>query len=393
MSMLKLLSKSMIFAVLLTLAGSQLVSAEVRQYQYDGKMPFVQMMLAMMSAMGILDRVPVNGLYGSSGYPGSSLNNPYARALAMRGLSPALLQNPYTRNSALRKLYGGYPNSTYGNNPFMSSPWLQSPWTQSGLNSASPVWGSPSWGVLPLESYTLNNYAPYGSRWQSPAWSASDLSGWVNEPWETSTWNPKAETSRPPSQSSMSPPQNYHAPDEGRHPAQQQLYNGYQPSPLSKLLPPPDYRPDYRPDQQRAQPYRRPPDSYSEESPEWPSDIELQQKPCVTDFCGLKKPNLNGLWVAQNGEMLGIKNQKFLWNDGSSRYLTGLMKIQNEYLLASVEGSDRLMQFKYKLAGNHLLTLQPDGVIREFTRMPINQYPYDAQYQGYDPNYDSGYYP
>ncbi len=106
---------------------------------------------------------------------------------------------------------------------------------------------------------------------------------------------------------------------------------------------------------------------------------KLRQKPCITDFCGLKKPNLDGLWVAQDGEMLGIKNNRYLWSDSSSRYLTGKIKIQNEYLLANIDGYDRLMRFKYKLAGNHLLTMQPDGKIREFTRMRADQYSNYAQ--------------
>jgi hypothetical protein len=108
----------------------------------------------------------------------------------------------------------------------------------------------------------------------------------------------------------------------------------------------------------------------------------IRQKPCVTEFCGLKKPNLNGLWVAQNGELLGVNNQKFLWSDGTERYLTGEIKVQNEYLLARVEGREQLMRFKYKLAGDHLLTMQPDGVTREFIRMSPEQY-YDLNYGGY----------
>ena len=61
---------------------------------------------------------------------------------------------------------------------------------------------------------------------------------------------------------------------------------------------------------------------------------------------------------------------------------TGEIKLQNEYLLARVEGSEQLMRFKYKLAGDHLLTMQPDGKIREFIRTPGN---FSGQYpaQGY----------
>ena len=408
--MLKALSKSLFFALLLTISCSQAVLAEVKQYQYDGKLPFVQMMLNMMVAMGMLDRVPVSGLYGSYPYPGASLsnmNNPYMRALALRGLSPGLtssyLRNPYALNSGTRNQYGLYPNSGYGNNPFLTSPWLQSPWSQQALNSASPVWGSPSWGVLPVESYPRYNY-----------WSGTDLTGWVNEPWESSSWNPEAdsrqaENTRVESQAQSAPAnsplvQIYNSTTDTQHrvttqpqvrqPAQSERYNS---SPLSKLVPP-----DYRGYPPMAEPYARPPQPPSNRPPRESSHAQTKvyQKPCITDFCGLKKPNLDGFWVAQNGEMLGIKNQQFLWSDGVSRHLTGRIKVENEYLQAWVEGHDQLMTFKYKLAGNHLLTLQPDGVIREFTRMTANQYydqyydqsPYD-QYQGYGQDYANEYYP
>ncbi len=100
----------------------------------------------------------------------------------------------------------------------------------------------------------------------------------------------------------------------------------------------------------------------------------INQKPCVTEFCGLKKPNLNGLWVSQSGEVLGINNHRYLWNDGSSRYLTGQIKVHNEYLIANVDDHEKIMRFKYKLAGNHLLTMQSDGTIREFNRMSRREY-------------------
>lgn len=407
--MLKARTKTIIFALLLSLSGSQLVRAEIQNYRYDGNMPFVKMMLSMMSAMGILDRVP-NGLYGGyGGYPGlygTNYNNPYTRALAMRGLSPLSslygYQNPYL---------GNY-NSTYRNNPFLSSPWLQTPWSQSGLNTVSPVWGSPSWGVLPLDSYA-RNYNP----WNEPVWSSTDLTGWVNEPWETSSWNPKAESSTQTQQPSQSLPssspliQIYNSTNESqqaeqqqtartqqggrlRQPGRAQQSRPYNASPLSKLVPPEQQYGKSRPfaeTQQRPpqmQDSRPPGQQRRQQSSQQPSQQftdRMNQKPCITDFCGLKKPDLTGLWVAQDGEMLGINNKhRFLWSNGTSRYLTGEIKIQNEYLLAKVDDHEQLMRFKYKLAGDHLLTLQPDGVIREFVRMPVNQY------QGYGQNY-SGY--
>ena len=78
--MLKALFRSIIIALLLTGSVSQIVSADVRFYRYDGNMPFVKMMLNMMVAMGILDRVSPYGSYGSYGYSGLGLygyNNPF----------------------------------------------------------------------------------------------------------------------------------------------------------------------------------------------------------------------------------------------------------------------------------------------------------------------------
>ena len=366
--MLNARKKTVIAALLLMFLSTQVVRAEVKLYQYDGKLPFVQMMLNMMVAMGILDRLPSNGRYG--GYPSSSwggLSNPYARALAMRGLSP-----------------GSAFAGQYGNNPFMSSPWLQSPWSSPAVSGAD--WGSPNWGVLPVESYARSPYDPQDNAY----WSRDELDGWVNEPWETSSWNPKAEKpaedKSPQSQTSQTVPLvqnfNYNAPAPQGETSNNRTANNRsnKSSPLAKLAP--SARPPAR---RNAEPqYRQSPLSKRMEPPTNTSKRNktrkiIQQKPCITEFCGLKKPNLDGLWVAQDGEMLGIKNNRYLWSDSSSRYLTGKIKIQNEYLLANVDGYDKLMRFKYKLAGNRLLTMQPDGKIREFTRMRADQYSNYAQ--------------
>jgi hypothetical protein len=452
--MLNAVTRILIFALLLVLSTGQMVHAENKLYQYDGKLPFVEMMLNMMSTMGIIDRVPnsmVNRGYGGygSGFPNSGMSNPYMRALAMRGVSP-------TSFSSL--------TNSYSSNPFSRSPWLQSPlsqteFSQDGLNPFSPVWGSPDWGVLPVESYSLNNPArgrqyPYavqdGRYYIDPYWSRDDIKGWVNEPWENSSWNPDAGPSLPPQEqpTQAAPPAlvqnfNYSVPTgpENSPPAavNRQNNTAYNTSPLAKLAPrrrpvrssqpvrPNSVRPgsarprpvrqgSVRPESIRSGPARKPSplskrsqqnrpvqngpaqNRQVQDGPEWglqnKAGNSIYQKPCVTEFCGLKKPDMDGLWVAENGEMLGIKNNRYLWSDSKSRYLTGQLKIQNEYLLANVEGHDKLMRFKYKLAGNHLLTMQDDGTVREFVRMSRSQYQrlttggnnpsYGQNYRGYN---------
>lgn len=374
--MLKTLDKLILIALLLILSCGQIVHAERKLYQNDGKMPFVDMMLSMMSMMGMVDRVPANGAYG--GYGASGLSNPYARALAMRGISPGLL------------------NSGFGNNPSMSSPWMQTPWTSpsqnnSNINSASPIWGTPSWGVVPLDNFAPNYYSLYNQYGSSSPWSTADLDGWVNETWETSLWNPKAGVkAEAPVQAPLPqrvPPsvplvQNFNYITPAKPAGKAQRHRGQrssQQSPLSKMAP--SNRPPARPPtrQQAQQPARAPVTQQRKQSPLHKyNGQDIRQKPCVSDFCGLKKPNLNGLWMADNGEMLGVKNKRYLWADSNERSLTGRILIQNEYLLTSVDGHEKTMRFKYKLAGNHLLTMKPDGTIREFVRVPVrstgNQY-------------------
>jgi hypothetical protein len=421
--MVKSLSKSIIFILLLTVMAGQITPAEARTYQSNNSMPFIRMMLSMMDAMGMLDGYSSNPMYGSYGSPWSSNSNPYMRAMALRGFYPGTSSSLY--NNA-------YSSNLYGNNPFLRSPWLQSPWLGSGQYGspyASPLWGSPDWGVLPAQKHI-----PYGDPYYGHSHLSNDLlEGWVDEPWEESEWNTDAETStesirgqaspqvqrqaeawQQPAQTTVPLVQNFNiiAPDDAQRQSGQlkrgQLKrgndldhdSGYSDgqgnrpgsrvsdrSPLLKLLPsaPPAQQSARQPGQQTKRPptaSQRKPSPLSKKTmqssstqQQWRQPQATQQprnkpreKACVTEFCGLKKPNMNGLWVTQDGEMLGIKGEKFLWADSSERYLAGYLKIENEYLVASVEGSERLMRFKYKLAGDHLLTMQPDGVIREFIR-------------------------
>ena len=412
---LRSLPKPLFAGLLMMLSVSQPAAAEIKLYQYDGKLPFAQMMLNMMVAMGVLDRIPTHGPYagyGLNSYPGSALSNyrnPYARALALRGFNPG--------SSYLGNLYGNNYNL---NNPFIRSPWLQSPWSTSAFGSSpysSPLWNNPNWGVLPYDStspYDAVNGVVDGAMWDAPIWSQSELDGWVNEPWsddtwETSSWNPDANTNRsqgrPQSAVNQTAPliQNFNygtPPDarqgtqagrkEGRQEGRQDSNRSSNRSPLSKLAPPEYQSPPRQTARSSQKPSRPSPlhkrmgqdyaDGYATPPKKKSSEKRYPGPACVTEFCGLMKPDMDGLWVAQNGEMLGIKDDRYLWSDGQSRYLTGHMKIQNEYLLANVDGHDQLMRFKYKLAGNHLMTLRPNGTITEFARIPVSQLSADDFY-------------
>lgn len=385
------INRSGLFSVALLVSSllcGSVSAASNRYYHSDNTSPFVKMMLVMMDAMGILDRVP----YGSYGRYGNAYS-PYS-------VSP---WNRYAGNS--------FTGSRWGQTPWSNSPWSGSPWGYRDPAGYSPIWGSPDWGVLPVEYYNYNNYAPYSTRW-----SSEELSDWVKEPWEESEWNPGARRSTdsspvdPDQHDSQPVPivQNFNlnvaedAVMKKDRDAKPQVDGGVRPEGRRNKRPDTVARDDQsRPvdsplarlhrSQPQAAPVRRP-DSFDgrrqqrERSDRVSADRQRagarHQKPCITDFCGLKKPYIDGLWVAQDGEMLGIKNGRYLWTDGESRYLTGQLKMQNEYLLAKVDGYDRVMRYKYKLAGDYLLTMQQDGKIREFMRTPNN---YSGQYPAYRP--------
>jgi len=482
--MLRALTKTVMFALLLTALSSTASRAEVKIYQYDGKLPFVQMMLNMMVAMGVLDRIPGHLVYGNGPYGygnRSALSNPYLRALAMRGYPVSGL----TGNSLYGRSLGlgsSGPGSPWTSSPWMSSPWTSSPWTGSGFPYGSGfgtpwsgswlgsdsvwgdsfgwpdrygypgvgpysygpyggvdnldravLWSSPTWGVLPVDELSMGD-VPEGSPWKS-----DDLQAWANEPWsdvDPADWSQPVPGSQygsqygpqygPPSRSPMAS-----LPQQTQQPPQQPIVlnniittgpasdtasapvgGPAQPdpsvpqgtprqvrSPLAKLgaNAPADKRQDIRraePASEKSRLQASPLYKYSEQAQKYvlanPQDEQqyesqlqykkvmppsmAKRKPkddklCVTEHCGLKKPDIDGLWVSQDGEMLGVRSDRYLWTDGISRYLTGRIKVTNEYLLTNVEGYDTIMRFKYKLANDNLLTMQEDGTIREFVRV------------------------
>ncbi len=107
--------------------------------------------------------------------------------------------------------------------------------------------------------------------------------------------------------------------------------------------------------------------------------------PCVTEFCGLLPPQreiagttpalaLDGLWQTQSGEMLGIKNNHFLWSNGGSRHLTGTIRALHGSLIANVDGKgNRVMQYRYRIENNRLFTQDSHGRVRVFIRLPVNK--------------------
>ena len=116
------------------------------------------------------------------------------------------------------------------------------------------------------------------------------------------------------------------------------------------------------------------PDRWQGFNPNTMNRQHRSQSPCVNESCGNNNPaKLNGVWVTQHGEMLGIRNQQFLWSDGRSNFLIGLIKTQGNAFSLKVKDNGLVMNYQYKLDNARLQTRDANGVVRSFIRLPINQ--------------------
>ena len=90
---------------------------------------------------------------------------------------------------------------------------------------------------------------------------------------------------------------------------------------------------------------------------------------CRSILCGNRSEVLNGLWVAKNGEMLGVKNQKFLWNDGAEKYFTGRLRVKNGLMMADLDGLNTRLRYTYTIRNNKLIMRDKKGVITIYKRV------------------------
>ncbi len=227
--------------------------AKTKIYKSNTSLPFVEMMLSMMVAMGILDKIPPE-LIGYGGYPASPWSH---QGLGYQSLGNKYLMNQYLASRHLGNRYpgaGGYSPLTsrmypgmYGGNV---SPFYQ-----------NPMLGFP--GASPFNNHRYRNSYQRGTN------------GW----------------------------------------------------------------------------------------------LPMKRSSCVGGSCLSQRGNsLSGLWIGEDGEMLGIKNDQFLWTDGQDKHMTGLMNISDDHVEANIDGSDRQISYDYRVQGNELLTKDSSGVLRRFRR-------------------------
>lgn len=137
--------KNRVFVLLLMLclAAPPADAARPRLYYYDGDLPMIEMMLNMMVAMGMIDKVPQRYLYQRG------FRSPYA----VPGWN-SMLANPWAQG--MPGLWsGGLPGSYAGSNPFDRRLWnrgincLATPCVQA--SALDGVWISASGDMLGIK--------------------------------------------------------------------------------------------------------------------------------------------------------------------------------------------------------------------------------------------------
>ena len=105
-----------------------------------------------------------------------------------------------------------------------------------------------------------------------------------------------------------------------------------------------------------------------------PQSTYPYSRKCLNEQCERNKlSNLDGVWMTQYGEILGVKEDRFLWSDGKARYLTGTFNRKiNEFAL-KVDQNDYIMAYQFIINGNRMQTRDRNGVVRSFVRAPYKQ--------------------
>ncbi len=370
--------KTITITVLLPVLLGTVSTAEARlkYYRYNDHIPMVEMTLNMMVAMGVLEPIPSRLVYDGNPYNryltssyGHSSRSPYAypRRAGYSGRSgfyddywdePAGTYRRY-----LRSRYG------YGRDPWdrYRSRYWDSPWSDPWESSRYATWDSP-WA----DRWDSPRYKGSRSGWGDPWGDIYDFPGVWGNPWSSPSYGRGLSPwSSVWGSQWINPLYNPYSLYLGGLPYMQ----GYTGLPL--LLP-----------------GTQPGDTWStsEPAPEPPAQPEQERKPgafgpAKTSWSArpsrigarrgsgpaARSPNyqkLNGLWVDDNGEMLGIRGNRFLWYS-NNRYAKGQLAKSPTAMEARIMETRTVVRFHYRLRGNEMTVMSRDGRTRTFNRMPL----------------------
>jgi hypothetical protein len=430
----KTIITTVLLSTLLAMAGT--VEARLKYYRYNDNIPMVEMSLNMMVAMGVLEPIPsrlvhdgnpyhrmVNASYGPYSRSSYSTYPDRFRRYGNYRYSDYLDGpiDPYDgryNDSYYGRYFGsryGYP-SDYPRNRTWASQW-DSPWADRWGNQWDGPWGGNTWGSNWGNPWDYEQGSPWNSTWGRP-WSSQWGNQW-NNPWNSGWGSPWANQWNNPWSTSWGSPWGNQWSNPWMNPWSSQPgysgawpYNtGYSSMPLlpgvnlgddgSKNNP---YQSD---DASQQNPGK---DGYKAEKTSWsayPSSVSYRHSRHRSVNNGPYR-KLNGLWIGDNGAMLGIRGNRFLWYDDSNQYSKGQLVKSPTMMKARIEGSTTVVRYHYQLHGNELVIVSRDGKMHTFNRMPLVELPFTsarpraaAAYTGYKPepnnphfsyaNYGSGY--
>ena len=395
--------KTVLLSTLLVTAGH--VEARLKYYRYNDNIPMVEMSLNMMVAMGVLEPIPSRLVHDGNPYHRmvSASYSPYSRS-AYTYPERSYRYDNYRYNDYLDgpidpyDLYDRYSSRYYGSRYGYSpaypryrawgnqwdSPWVNrwdhqwdsrgnigdSPWAYQRGNPWNSGYGSP-WGNQWGNPWNSSWGSPWSSQWSNP-WNSGWGSPWGNT-WNYQWMNPWSNTT------------GY----QGGWP----YTSGYSVLPLSpaQLLGNDWSKNNTYQSDDTSQQYRDK-DGYKAEKTSWSgrsSGVSYKRS-------GNTRPNrkLNGLWIGDNGEMLGIRGNRFLWYDDDNQYAKGQLFKSPTMIKARIDGAITDVHYHYRLQGNELVMISRNGKMRTFNRMPLIQ-PQNAStrsraaYSSYHPESDT----
>jgi hypothetical protein len=403
-TVIKTIITTVLLSTVLAMTGN--VEARLKYYRYNDNIPMVEMSLNMMVAMGVLEPIPGHLVHDGNPYNRmvSASYGPYSRSSYTYPRSSHRYGN-YRYNDYLDGLadpYDSYYGDYYDRYRYYGSRYGYSddyprhrrwgnrrgdPWTERWDDQWGGPWGS-SWGS-PWDYYSGNPWSstwgsPWGNQWNSP-WGSTRGSPWdyySGNPW-SSTWgspwgnqwnSPWGNTWGSPWGSSWNQPwMNTWYSQSG--------YPGVWPyTPGSSALPlVPDATLDDEGSQNNSYRYDdslRPDNNkngYKAEKTSWSRYPSARGYKRSSYRGGSKRPyrKLNGLWIDDNGSMLGIRGNRFLWYDDNNQYTKGQLVSSPTMMKARVEGSSTVVRYHYRLRGNELVILSSDGKMHTFNRMPL----------------------
>ncbi len=402
-TVIKTIITTVLFSTLLATAGT--VEARLKYYRYNDNIPMVEMSLNMMVAMGVLEPIPSRLVHDGNPYH-RMLNasyGPYSRSSYSTYPDRFRRYSDYRYNDYLDgpidpydnyydSYYGRYNDRYYGSRYGYSSdypryrswgsqwdsPWVDrwgNQWDGPWGNTWGSNWGNPwssGWGNPWDYQQTSPWNSTWGNQWNNP-WNSGWGNPWANQwnsPWNSGWGNPWGSTWINPWMNPWSSQPGY----SGAWP-----YNpGYSNLPLLPGVNLGDEWPknnSYQPDDASQQNTGK--EGYKAEETSWSAYPSRARYKHSRHRSLNNKPHrkLNGLWIGDNGAMLGIRGNRFLWTDDNNQYAKGHLVKSPTMMKARIEGSATVVRYHYQLHGNELVIMSSDGKMHTFNRMPLVELP------------------